>query len=505
MRTENALKNIIVTFLSSAIMLLLALLVRRTLLLGFDLELVAYDGLLNNIFSLLAIAEMGSCNLFNYRMYKAFADQDQNRINFLISMYRTLYRIIGSAIALICLLLFFLLPVIFREKVQLWGYFRIMFIMYAITSVSSYFFGYWATLLIAGQKEYKIAATQTVAKIFLQTAKVIVLWTSKSYLLFLFFSCSADVAVNFFVAHCARREYSMVQIVSVCREDYRREGVFRELREILVSKIAGTLTYSTDNLLIMFLFNAGSVAMYNNYILIGSNCTLLFTRLIYPIRASLADAVHKESKEACYQLYRAIDLFDFFLSSIIFVCFAVVFQPAITLIFGEAFLLPMEFVLAYSLQNYVTMRYQTTLQLRGCFGEYWIERKYIVLGMIINFVASILLSRVLGLMGIVLGTVLAGVCLWQAYLIIVDRQFFHKRLLRIWGRELLFALLAGAELIGVRFLTSTIPYTFVGMLLCGILGITVTTAINIVIFCRTSAFQSILAHLIPVLKRRFFQ
>lgn len=503
MRTKTALKNVIVSIGSYGFLLIIGLLVRKLLLDNFDVELIAYDGLISNIFSLMAIADLGTSGLFNYRMYQAFAEEDKARISKVISMFRVAYCLTGAIMTALCVIVFFLLPVIFEGKVHLWGYFRIMYVIYAASTIGTYFFGYWQSLLVAGQKEYKIVTIQTTLNTATQIAKVIILWTTKSYMVYLLITCGASLASNLLSAWCARKEYPDVQIVPVSLADFKKENMFREVREVFAVRVAGTIMNSTDNMIIMLLISAPAAAMYNNYCLIGGHVLTLFFKLIHPMRATVADMVNKEGKEDSYALFRTLDLCCFFFASILLVCYGVVYQPAISVIFGERFLLPYSFVIAYALQTYVNMKSQAVGQLRVSFGEYHVERVYSILGMVLNIAASLILARFWGIAGIVTGTVLSLIAFWNGYAVIVVEHFFKKSLLSFWAKELLFLFLASGEFFITYCVTKQIPYTFSGIIFRGLIGVTIPTLINIALFHRTKAFRGVADRLLLALGSKF--
>ena len=268
-------------------------------------------------------------------------------------------------------------------------------------------------------------------------------------------------------------------------------------------KFANTVNNSTDGILITLLVQVRDVALYGNYILIGDNLGKLITKLIVPLRASIADKVYREAKSDSWELYRMIDLCCWFLSSMFFVGYVTVFQRAITVFFGADFLLPSSFVLAYALNTYMGIRSQATVAFRECFGEYGVERIYSVLGMFINLIFSVIFSRWFGITGIMLGTVAASFCLWHSRLLIVDKRFFNRSLVKAWGREVLFLLLAFAELFLASRITLLVPETVLGMLLCCCVAVIVPTAVNLVLFFRTKAFHQMLWHIRIIISKIF--
>ena len=499
MRTKNALKNLIVATVSYCFLTVVALLVRRLLLHSFDVELIAYDGLLSNIFSLMAVAEMGTSGLFDYRMFQAFAKNDHERIEKLLSMFRMAYRLIAFVILGICTVVFFLLPVFFAGKVKFWGYFRIMYVLYAVSTLATYFLGYWRTLLVAGQREYKVVAIQTMLNVGTQLAKLLILWTTRRFLLYQFITCLTSLSTQFFSKRCARKEYPAVGFVPVTWQDFKTEGMFREARELVLIKLSSTVMYSTDNLLILLLVSTTATAMYNNYCLIASAAITLVFKLIQPMHATIANLVNQESKESSFAFFKTLDLWCFFLASVLLVCFGIVLQPAIAVFFDEQFLLPYSFVVAFALQYYVNTKKQAVAEVRGSFGDFHIERFYNIIGMFLNIGLSLTLGHCWGITGIVFGTIAALLFFWIGFAVIVIRNYYQKSWLSYWGREFLFLLLAVLEF-GIAYVASyRIPYTFIGIVLRCIIGVTVPTTLNILLFCRTQAFLGAVYRLRSVL------
>lgn len=502
MRTHTALKNVMVSFGCYAFLLIFGLIQRRLLLDTFDLELVAYEGLLSNLFGMLSLVEGGAGTLFSYRILKAFADRDETRIAQLASMYRIFYACLGGLVFLFCVVVFLLSPVLFAGKVTLWYEFRMMFVANAVATVLSYVFGYWQSILIAAQKEYKVVLVNTAIRVISLMLRVIVLWTTGDFVLYIVLNAATNILNVFLGYFIGKKEFSYVKPLKVSFSDFKADGFFKDIRDFYAVRVAGTINSSTDNFMITFLIGTTTTALYGNYILIASNVSTLISHLITPINATVAEVVHQEKKENTYQVYRAIDLGVFFLSSVLFVCFVVVFQPAISVLFGEQYLLSPAFVICLSFQYYISIRTQAVTAIRYSFGKYHITRQYEICGALINLMLSIILGRLIGLPGIVLGTIAANIMSWNGFFLIANRIFFGESLAACWLREVRFALLAGAELAIASIFTRWLPYTWTGLVLCGLTGVFVTVTINLMLFWRTNEFQGLLSRVLALFRRK---
>lgn len=488
MRTEKALKNMITSFMAYIFLFGIGIVVRRLLLNSFDIELVAYDGLLHDVFSYITLADLGMDTLFTYRLYKAFADNDKERLSKLVSMYRMMFLLLGVLVLLVCGFLYFLLPTIFSGKVTYWNYFYIMFALYALQTVCSYFFGYWRPVLAAAQMEYKAVRIETVMSFLAIIAKVFVLITTRDYILYLFLSIGCQILSYILVTVNSRREFRDLKLSKVSFSDFKEEGMVAECKEIVAIKVGSTVTWSSSNLLITLLINTSMAAFYFNYAMIGSTLYDAVMKLINPMTASIADMVYKDDKKASYDLYELIDVAFFFLASIVLCGFVCCFQNAIALFFGEQYLLPIIFVMVYGVEYYVVTRSDLVRCFRSCFGDFNVERKYTIIGALAGIVTSILLAKPFGVAGVASGIIVSVIFTWQGRLEIVFKNFFEKSVLKVWLKELKLFVLAFVEMFICYLLTRNLGYSFINLVLRGLLAVMVPLVLNIVIMRKNESF-----------------
>lgn len=493
MRTEKALKNMITSFMAYLFLFGVGILVRRLLLDSFDIELVAYDGLIHEVFSYITLADLGMDTLFTYRLYKAFADNDSKRLVKLVSMYRMMFLVLGFVVLGACGVLFFLLPKIFSSKVTYWYYFNIMFVLYGIQTVCSYLFGYWRPVLSAAQMEYKAVRIETVMSFLAIVVKVFVLLSTRDYILYLCLTIGCTILSYILVTVYAKKEFRNIKLSGVSFNDFKEEGMMSECKEIIAIKVGSTVTWSSSNLLITLLINTSMAAYYFNYAMIGSTLYDAVMKLINPMTASIADMVYKDDKKASYDFYQLVDVAFFFLASIVLCGFVCCFQGAISMFFGEKYLLPILFVMVYGIEYYVVTRSDLVRCFRSCFGDFHVERKYTIIGAIAGILTSILLARPFGIAGVVSGIIISVVFTWQGRFEIVFKNFFGKSIFRAWIKEIKLFAIALVEMLIAYFLTRNFTHSFLNLILCGVISVTVPMIINTIIFIRNESFIALIS------------
>ena len=104
-RTKNAARNIVFDGTLEMVNMLFPFVIRSVMLHWLGTEYLGLNGLFKSLLTFLNLAELGVGSAMVFSMYKPIAEDDTPAICALLRLYRTLYRIIGLAIAAVGLLL----------------------------------------------------------------------------------------------------------------------------------------------------------------------------------------------------------------------------------------------------------------------------------------------------------------------------------------------------------------------------------------------------------------
>ena len=104
-RTEYSLINIFTGMGGYIINTMLGFVCRIIFVRMLSADYLGVNGLFSNILTMLSLAELGISNAIIYALYKPVACKDEKRIASLMKFYRTAYRIIGVAVAVVGLLM----------------------------------------------------------------------------------------------------------------------------------------------------------------------------------------------------------------------------------------------------------------------------------------------------------------------------------------------------------------------------------------------------------------
>ena len=88
------------------VLAVLGILIRQAFTRHLPIELLGLEGLFANVIALLSIAELGISTVISYGLYREIANKNEAEVNILMNIYRYIYLLIGTLVALIGIVLF---------------------------------------------------------------------------------------------------------------------------------------------------------------------------------------------------------------------------------------------------------------------------------------------------------------------------------------------------------------------------------------------------------------
>lgn len=494
MRTKNSLRNTIFSVCGYGLVFILGLLLRKVFILNLDFSNLGYESLFTNIFGVLAVADLGAGSLITYRMYAAFAAQDQEEVARLTALYRRLGWLLTAVILVLGVAVMPLLPLLIRDNVSDWGYVRLIYLLQMAALCASHPFAYSTTLLNADQKNHETVSIWAGMRIATQVIKCVSILLFKSYILYLLLTLFCNVLTGVITLLRCRQLYPNAVRGRCTFSDFRKEQFGEELTGVGVSRILNAFYFATDSVLLSAMLGVRSVAMYGNYTVISKNINDMFVSLLQPVSSSIGNYVNTESQDDSFQLFTLIDLISFFCASFALTSYGVLLQPVIGLLFGAEFLLPESFTVLFSITHYLTIKCLGLNSFRGTFGHFKEEWLWLGTAAAANIVLSIVGCKLWGVTGIVFGTVISLITIWAGKSILSFRYCFSRPGAGYMFKQALRFLLALAEFALAYAITRGLPYDIGGVALRALICLLLPNLLNILIYRRTEAFSQMCAY-----------
>ena len=154
MRTKYSIKNSITSFISNIVLLITTLISQRVFIDILGIEYLGLNGLFNNVLTMLSLFELGIGSAIIYNLYKPIANNNVEEIKSLTKYYKKSYNIIILIMFVVGILVIPFVPLIASTKLPVNLY--IVYLLYLIHTLTSYFIAYKRSLVIANQKNYVI-------------------------------------------------------------------------------------------------------------------------------------------------------------------------------------------------------------------------------------------------------------------------------------------------------------------------------------------------------------
>ena len=406
-RTEYSARNTTVAMVARMVAILMGFFTRVVFTHTLSEEYVGINGLFTDILNVLALSELGIGTAITYALYKPIADKDIEKQKSLMQLYKQFYRIVAIVVLVLGLLVIPFMDLLVKDCQQVEGLILI-YLLFLTNSLISYLFIYKRTLIDAHQLSYISVLYHMTILVLQNIVQIIVLITTRSFLLFVCIMIISTLLSNLLISHKADKLYPYLGDKRVePLKDEEKRSIYQNIKAMLMHKVGNVVVNNTDNLLISSLVGIVSTGMYSNYFLVIGSVRQVLNQVFQGITASVGNLGVKESKERVKQIFDA----SFFMGQWIFgfatICLYEALSPFVALSFGSQYVFPMDITLVLCLNFYFTGMRQATLVFRDSLGLFWYDRYKSLAEAIINLVVSLILGYHMGLVGIFLGTLVS--------------------------------------------------------------------------------------------------
>ena len=474
---QHAKRNMLAGLLFSGIRLVFPFLNRTLFLWLLGPEFLGLNGLFTSILGVLSLAELGFGRAVICSMYKPVADGDRALLCAYLRFYRTLYRTVGLAVFGVGLCLApFLRRLIHGDLPAGINLYILYFAHLFNTAASYFFFAYRGSVLAAHARRDVISNISSFVEVGKYVCVALVLFLTRNYYGYVAVTVVFTLLYNLLLLRESRRLFP--DLFPEGRLDAeRRRSVLSDAKSIFLHKVGGTVTGSTDNLVISSMLGLVAVAAYGNYYYVVTSVAGLVGALSKSMLGGFGNKIYTESRESNFRLFlkanRVLMLATVWCAAVM----AAVYQPFIevwtrdnpTLMRHAA--TPLLMVVYF----FVNQSRQTLLTFKAA-ASLWKDDQWkpIVAGLL-NLVVSVGLVLWLPeewkLDGVIFGTIVSMLVIqvpWETH-VLFTKYFTKAQKHRYWMEQINFAVLAVWLFFGARLAAFTVEETGVmGFLFKGV-------------------------------------
>lgn len=425
-RIERSVKNMLLALSEQFTYSVMSFICRTVFIYTLGKYYLGFSGLFSDILSLLSLAELGFGTAITYLMYKPAAINDYKTLAGLLNTYKKIYILIGSGILVIGLamtpfLKFFIsnIPNIPELPVIYW--------LYLLNTVASYFFSYKRSILIVYQKNYIISLICAISIFVQNLLQIIFLITTKNYILYLVIQVFCTFANNVVISLYVDRQYkAIIQLRKEKITKVQENTIAKNVKAMMISKLSSVVVSSTDNLLISSFVSTVILGLYSNYAMFITMIRTLMQKVFDALTGSVGNMIATENVQKTYDIFTKLWFIDFWLSSFCSITLYTLVDSFISLWLDGTYLLKKSIVFLICINLFMRLMRNVFLMFIDTYGLFVEIKKKCLAEALINLIVSLILVGPckMGILGILLGTFISNITtnFWvEPYIIFVGK------------------------------------------------------------------------------------
>ncbi len=406
-RKKNTIRNFIWGISDGLVQVLLPFVTRAIILYLLGANYLGIGTLFTSVLQFLSLAELGVGSAITYTMYRPIADGDIESLGRILNYIKKIYRIIGLSMLCIGTILVPAIPFLIRGDVPADINIYLLYYIYLINTVISYFFaGYRECLLTAYQRRDMTIKWVTVISIIIQFTQIVVLVLTKNFYVYAFVPIIGTIATNCVNIHITRRMYPAIIPHGEINYELRVE-IKRKLSGLIGTKLSSVVHHSSDTIVISVFLGLTYTAQYGNYYLVLYSICGFIATLYTSMTASIGDKLVRDSLDENYKLFQYISFANNWLVAWCTIMFVCLLEPLIAFAYGRQMCLGVKFDILMGIYLYIYQIQKVLLTFKDAAGIWYSDRFRPYVIMITNLVSNLLLVNLIGIYGIVISTILS--------------------------------------------------------------------------------------------------
>ena len=492
-RTKNVIQNISTGMIIQILNKLLAFVVRIFFIQILNTEYLGVNGLFTNILKMLSFAELGIGTAIIYNMYKPVAENNQEKIKSLISLYKRSYNIIGGIIFILGIMVIPFLGTIIKEVPNIKENVTFIYVLFLLNTSSSYFFTYKRAIISAYQKERVINKYEGIFCLIRSVLEIAFLVITHNYIAYLMVEIITTIMMNMTISIKANKMFPFIKEKCVAQLSKKeKKSIFLNVKDLAIYKFGSAILDGTDNILISSMINITTVGLCSNYTMLISSIKLVISSALNGIIASVGNLNAKASNDKKENVFYEFQFITFWIYAFCSIALIILLNDFIRIWLGADYVMNIGIAISLAINFYVTGTRFPAYTYRVTTGMFKKAKIAPFLCAVFNIIFSIILGKYFGAIGIFIATSIANLLSisWIDPYLIHKYQFKTsvKRYFKVYIRDTSICIFACFM---TYLLTSFIPNSgIVNFILKLILVCIVPNIIFLISFYHTYEFKS---------------
>lgn len=445
MKTKNAILSSAFGIVDVLIRLIISLFMRNIFLSSFGTEYLGIYFLFDSIFGMLVALDCGISSSLFLKIYKPLEEHDESSIRSVFQLVKVVYTLRGILVAVVGLVIFFFLPGFIKDNTLPLSYIQKCYIMYLICNSTNYLVIFYQFFLESVQQRFLVNLVGIPVYIVQIVLQLVAIKINHSYPFYLTVTAGASIFINFGCMIITYLRFPYLRGKKIIKTEDKKD-IFK-LVKMAFHTLSAVISHYIDTFLISIFAGLSTTGLYGNYKTLNNSINNFINQITASTKDPLRSIVSINDKEKAKESIKNLTFLMFWIGGFCCICLAGLSNKFITMWLGREYLLPVMtvvttcYVLYLSVQNFFLVdSYYTSY----CYLD---DKKSPIIEIITNLVISIILGKVLGITGIMVGTI----CYYtvQTFLrtrrlckFFLDKEFFKSIIMKVIFYGLIVAIMS---------------------------------------------------------------
>lgn len=415
-----SLKNAKISLFFFFVMLVLNLISRKIFIEHLGDTLTGLATTMQSTVGLLNIADLGIVTAISCALFKPIYDDDRVEIRRIISMFSYLFKIVGTVIIVIGLIILLFIPNFIEQDVDRFTIY-ISFITFLFTTSLSYFVNYKQHIFLASQRTYIVTQIQNSIILTKILAQIFIVYyiSENAYYYWLLSEVIGAIVYSILIDIKVRKDYGWLKPSFIEGYKIRKQytSIFKSIRQVVSHKFANVILTQTDSIVVAYTISLASVTYFLNYTMIISKLLTLVGSLLSGSWASIGNLVSEKNNNKTHLVFSQFNSIILTIGGVLCLCAYLLADPFIIAWIGEKYILDKDIFILMIISLYIAIAripFNVFLNGYGLYKDTW--SAWFEAGL--NLVLSIYGTLEYGLIGVVFGTAVSTFIitfLWKPY------------------------------------------------------------------------------------------
>lgn len=406
-RAKNASRNIYWGVLDKIISLGFPFITRTVMIYTMGVSYVGLGSLFSSILTVLNFTELGIGGALAFSMYKPMAENNERSINAYLNFYRKIYRIIGTIILIMSLLMLPFLDRFISGDIPAGMNLKALFLICSCNNVIGYFFFvYKQSVLVAAQRVDLMSKRNMFVQCAINVIQIICLLLFHNYYIYLLVLPISTVCNNLLIAYIVNKTYPQYKCSGFITKD-EIKILKKQVSGIIFQKMGNIVLTSVDTLVISAFLGLQILGIYQGYYYILAGLISILTAIQSALIPSIGNSVALNSVEKNLKDFHKFNFLYQWIVTWWCSCLLCLFQPFIWIWVGNENMLSDTMVILFVLLFFSQNISAVCGMYREAIGMWW-EAKFVpIISSIVNLILNLTLINIIGLPGVVISTIVS--------------------------------------------------------------------------------------------------